>query len=73
VVALLRYGKTILCAPSSTRHPFQSAAIPLRWSRYILVRYDEKREGRKKIEPRAYWLRGDGEPDSNPYKPHSCR
>jgi len=35
----------------------------------ILVRYDEKRDDSKKIEPRAYWLRGDGEPAGNPYKP----
>jgi hypothetical protein len=36
----------------------------------VLVRYDEKREGSRKRTPRAYWLRGDGEPASNPYKPH---
>jgi hypothetical protein len=36
----------------------------------ILVRYDEKRAGSKKTVPRAYWLRGEGEPAGNPYKPH---
>ncbi len=36
----------------------------------FLVRYDEKREGSRKIQLRAYWLRGDSEPAGNPYKPH---
>ena len=36
----------------------------------MLVRYDEKREGSKRTKPCAYWLRGDGEPASNPCKRH---
>lgn len=36
----------------------------------VLVLYDEKREGSRKRTPRAYWLRGDGEPAGNPYRPH---
>jgi hypothetical protein len=36
----------------------------------ILVRYDEAREGSNKTRPRAYWLRGDDGPASNPYKPY---